>query len=117
MKTQEAADIKALEKLPIVGDKPRNEKEEKWLKEIVEFEFMNLEEPGLMHKFPYGDTRNNMTFTLWHGAKYRLPRHVARHIENCKTPIWNWKPDGKGSLSKSLSSYKSRFQMRQVFAA
>lgn len=115
MRAQEL-EQKNLEKLPIIGEKPKSEKEEKWLREFVEYEFMNLEEPGLMHKFPYGDTKSRHTFTFFHGGKYKVPRHVARHIENCKTPIWNWKPDGTGSLQKTLSSYKPRFQMRQLFA-
>lgn len=103
------------EKLPIVGDKPKNEKEEKYLKEIVEYEFMNTEEPGLMLNFPYGSSRNKCIFKFLHGGKYKVPRHVARWIESRQTPIWRWSPDGRGNLTKTLDSYKPRFQMRQVF--
>ena len=101
--------------LPIVGKKPSSEKEEKYLRELCEFEFYNLEEPGLAVKFPYGDTRNHHNFTFYHGGKYRVPRHVARHLESCSTPIWDWRPDGTGKMVKQRVGEKSRFQMRHVF--
>jgi hypothetical protein len=110
---------KILEKLPIVpidGTKPKNEKEEKYLREISEFEFLNTEEPGIIQKFPYGDTKNRHTFVFVHGGKYKIPRHVARWVESRQTPQWNWIPDGRGSLHKKLQSYKPRFQMRQTYA-
>jgi len=102
-------------KLPIVGNQPSNEKEEKYLREVCEFEFYNLEEPGLSHRFPYGDTRHQHTFTLYHGEKYRLPRFIARHLESKGTPIWDWRPDGTGRMSKKKVGVKPRFRMSQSF--
>lgn len=102
--------------LPIVGKQPETEKEEKFLREFCEFEFYNLEEPGLAQKFPYGNTSNNHTFTLFHGGKYRLPRFVARHLESCSTPIWDWRPDGNGRMTKRQVGTKPRFRMSQVFS-
>lgn len=110
------AKLEKLEKLPIVGKQANNEKEEKYLREICEYEFYNLEEPGLSIKFPYGNTNFKHNFQFFHGGKYRIPRHVARHIEGCTTPIWKWRPDGTGSMRKENAGEKPRFQMRQVFA-
>ena len=101
--------------LPIIGKPPANEKEEKHLKEICEYEFYNSEEPGVTIQFPYGSTKNNFTFTLKHGEKYKVPRHIARHLESCTTPIYWWKSNGAGAMVKTLKGIKSRFQMRQVF--
>lgn len=103
------------DKLPIVGSKPRNEKEEKFLREVLKIEFMNLEQPGLAEKFTYGTTKWFMYPLLMHGGIYRLPRHMIRHIENCQTPIWNLKPDAYGKMHKSCTGYKPRFQCRQLF--
>lgn len=108
--------IEFLSQLPIVGKKPANEKEEKYLKEICEFEFYNLEEPGIPQKFPYGDTRKNHTFTFLHGGKYKLPRHVAQWVESRGTPIWDWRPDGSGRMVKQRVGEKPRFQMRHIFS-
>lgn len=105
-----------LENLPIVGRLPKNEKEEKYLREIGEYEFYNQEDPGLSHKFPYGATRNKVVFTLFHGGKYHVPRHVADHINSRSTPIWKWRPDGMGSMVKEKVGTKSRFQMRPVYS-
>lgn len=102
--------------LPIVGKKPSSDKEEKFLREVCEYEFYNLEEPGLSIKFPYGDTRKHHNFTFYHGTKYKVPRHVARHLESCSTPIWDWRPDGTGKMAKQRVGEKSRFQMRHVFS-
>lgn len=103
--------------LPIVGKRPSTEKEEKYLREVCEFEFYNIEEPGLPINFPYGDTRKHHNFKFYHGSKYRIPRHVARHIEACATPLWDWRPDGTGKMTKQRVGEKSRFQMRHVFSA
>lgn len=105
-----------LEKLPIVGRKPSNEKEEKFLREICEFEFYNLEEPGLSIKFPYGDTRRKHNFQFFHGGKYKVPRHVAMHLETRSTPRWEWRPDGTGRMNKQQVGTKPRFQMRAIYA-
>lgn len=105
-----------LEKLPMVGRRPINEKEEKYLKEIGEYEFYNLEEPGLSLKFSYGDTRRKYNFQFFHGGKYKIPRHVAMHLESRCTPIWQWRPDGTGSMNKQQVGTKPRFQMRAIYS-
>lgn len=113
---EETTDFKKIRDLPIVGKAPASPKEEEFLREFCEYEFMNLEEPGLAHKFPYGSTRNSHTFTFIHGGKYKVPRFIARHIESCSTPLWEWRPNGLGGLNKKLIGNKPRFQMRQVFS-
>lgn len=105
----------ALQTLPIIGKQPESEKEEKFLREICEFEFMNIEDPGLVHRFPYGNSKNKHDFTLFHGGKYKLPRFIAHWIESRTKPIWQWRPDGLGSMTKKLIGQDPRFQMRQVF--
>jgi hypothetical protein len=105
-----------LSSLPIIGDQPKNEKEEKFLREIGEFEFYNLEEPGVCHPFTYGDTRKNHRFTMYHGEKYRVPRFIARHLESRSTPRYEWRPDEKGGLQKISVGTKPRFRMSQVFS-
>jgi len=112
----EVLDEKKLMDLPILGKKPENEKEEKYLREICEYEFYNVEEPGLTLRFPYGSTKKSYTFTFRHGEKYKIPRHVARHIESCSTPMYSWRPSGTGNMQKTHTGTKSRFQMRPVFA-
>jgi len=102
--------------LPIVGSKPSSEKEENYLKEICKFEFYNLEDPGMLIKFRYGNTSKNTKFVFLHGGKYDVPRHVARHIENCSTPLHDWRPNGTGQMVGQKVGNKPRFQMRQVFA-
>jgi hypothetical protein len=108
-----------LQKLPIIDpvnpNRKFSEKEEKHLREVVNYEFMNLEEPGLGQKFSYGNASNKHTFEFEHGGKYLVPRFIARHVESRSTPIWGWQPDGTGSMQKTLKGRNSRFQMREVF--
>jgi len=111
----EAKDIEFIRSLPIVGNQPKSEKEEAFLREVCEFEFINLKEPGVFHKFSYGSTKKNSGFTLMHGASYKLPRFIARHIESCSTPLYEWRPDGLGKLTKRQTGNDPRFQMRQVY--
>ncbi len=101
--------------LPIVGDQPKSEKEEAFLRELCEYEFMNLEEPGLSISFCYGNAKNKEDFTFFHGGKYKLPRFIARHMESCSKPIWKWRPDGTGRMNKQKIGNDPRFQMRQTF--
>ena len=112
-------DEKKMAKLPLIDrenpSRKFSEKEEKALREIRVYEFANTECPGVMQKFVYGDTRNKMTFNLFHGQKYELPRFVARHIESCGTPIYNYKPSGHGQLEKEQAGHKRRFMMREAF--
>lgn len=107
----------SFEQLPVSvrGHKPKNDKEEKYLREVLEFEFANLEEPGLMHTFTYGDTKHKRRFTFMHGGKYNVPRFIARHVESAGKPIWKWKPDGSGSMMKEYGGNTPRFRMTQVF--
>jgi hypothetical protein len=102
--------------LPIILKKPESDREEAYMREICEFEFYNLEEPGVMHSFPYGNTRNKTTFRFFHGGRYKLPRFIANWVESRSTPIWDWRPNGSGQMSKSRVGDKPRFQMRHVFS-
>lgn len=101
--------------LPIVGKQPANEAEEAYLREVRPYEFYNTEEPGLYHKFPYGNTRHRKNFHFEHSQTYHVPRHIARHLENCTTPIWDYRPNGLGQMVKQKVGEKSRFQMREKF--
>lgn len=101
--------------LPILGKPPESPKEEKYLREICEYEFYNLEEPGLTHRFSCGSTVNQMSFTLFHSGKYRVPRFIARHIESRSTPLWDWRPDGSGRMAKKQVGTKPRFRMSVTF--
>lgn len=112
-------EIAKFQKLPIIDpvnpSRKYSEKEEKHLREVVKYEFMNLEEPGLSQKFPYGNAKAKHIFNFEHGGKYSVPRFVARHLESCSTPMWGYKPDGFGRMEKVLKGRKSRFQMREVY--
>lgn len=101
--------------LPIIGERPNSKKEEEFLRQVCEFEFLNLEEPGVAHRFPYGNAKRSITFTLFHGGKYKVPRFIARWIESRTIPIWDWRPNGIGQLEKKLIGRNPRFQMREVF--
>lgn len=107
-----------IQKLPIILNDPKrklSEGEEAYLRELVNYEFQNLEEPGLSHQFSYGNAQNKHTFTFEHGKRYKVPRFIARHVESRGTPIWKWISDGSGQMVKELKGTKSRFQMREVF--
>lgn len=104
-----------IQQLPIIGQQPKSEKEEDFLREICEFEFMNIKEPGLSHRFPYGNSKNHHNFTFFHGKKYKVPRFLAQWIESRATPLYNWLPDGTGGMTKKKTGNDPRFQMRQVF--
>lgn len=111
--------LKKMQELPIIlkGRSEFSKEEEKFLREIREFEFLNTEEPGVFHKFSYGNRSKRMNFTFFHGQKYKVPRFIARHLEeNCQIPKYSWKPDGFGKLHPQLVSYKPRFQMREKFS-
>lgn len=112
-------EVKKIEKLPIIDpsdpSKKFSEKEEKWLREMTTYEFMNLEEPGLMQTFSYGNAQHKFKFQFMHGGRYRVPRFIARHIDSRGTPMWDYRPDGQGSMHKQQIGHKSRFQMREVF--
>lgn len=113
---EENRSIEYIRSLPIVGPQPKSDKEEEFLREVCEYEFINLKEPGVSHKFPYGSTRQYSTFTFFHGGKYKVPRFIARHIESCSTPMYEWRPDGMGRLTKKYTGNDPRFQMRQTYS-
>lgn len=105
-----------MQALPIISKNSAkiNKSEEKYLREIRPFEFLNSEEPGVFHKFSYGNRKRRMNFTFFHGQTYKVPRFVAKHLEeNCQTPIYDWRPDGLGKMIPTLVGYKPRFQMRE----
>ena len=103
------------DKLPIIGIEVKSEKEEKFLREIVNYEFLNQEEEGVMLEFSYGSSSNSEKFSFLHGGKYRVPRFIARWVESRTVPKWKWMPDGSGLMRKEKIGEKSRFQMREVF--
>lgn len=108
--------LKKLESLPIIGEKPSSEKEEKFLREVGEYVFQNLEESGVNLPFMYGGAKNHVNLLLMHGATYKFPRFLARHIENCSTPIYDMRPDGVGGMISQEIGRQPRFQMKQVFS-
>jgi len=109
MSQQEKMKPSELQKLPIFP-KPKGEKEEKYLRELEKYEFINLEEPGVSHQCTYA----GHSLLLLHGGTYKFPRFLARHINNASSPKWKWTPDGDGHLIKSRMGTKPRFQMRQI---
>lgn len=115
---QEEASQKKMATLPIINasepGKKVLEKEEKWLREVKTYEFLNLEDPGVMLNFSYGG-KQRMKFSFVHGGKYKLPRFLARHVESRCVPIWKYRPDGLGSMIKELIGYQPRFQMRELY--
>jgi hypothetical protein len=108
-------DLVKLQDLPIIGKQPESEAEEKYLRELVEYEFYNLEEPGMRIKFPYGSKGRMHNFEFWHGAKYTVPRFIARHLESKGAPLWKWVPDGTGAMHKELIGKNPRFRMTPSF--
>jgi hypothetical protein len=105
--------VKEISQFPIIGRKITNEKEEKYLREIATYEFYNLEEPGLTHTFGYASGKDSVTITLFHGGTYQMPRFIAEHLERCSIPIWDWRPDGTGAMTKNLVGRKPRFRLTQ----
>ncbi len=95
--------------------KDPKERKKEWLKEKITFEFFNLEEAGAPLPFSYGPADNIKKYYLLHGGKYTYPREIVQHIESRQTPLWGYKPNGKGQMVKNLEGYKSRFQCRQLF--
>lgn len=113
-------DLKRMVKLPIIDkNKPANykysDKEEKFMRDTCTYEFINMENPGLAQVFHYGNAKNKIKLTLFHGGKYRLPRFIANHINSCGTPMWGFKPDGMGNMNKEKTGTKPRFQCREVY--
>lgn len=107
--------LEKMQNLPIIGDQPRNEKEEKWLREIVEYEFDNSEDPGLKLKFVYGSTKQNEVIEIWPGVATKLPRFIARYVESRGYPMYKYSPDGSGAMVPTYIGKQGRFRMREVF--
>lgn len=120
-------------RLPIVGDlrsgasprQKRTEKEEKWLREVKSYEFLNVESPGIPVDFTYGDTKNSMKFHIEHGQVVRLPRHIAQHMESLGRPIYEMDDsklrakDGQQGVAynmKKLIGRAPRFMLREKFS-
>lgn len=101
--------------LPILGNPPQSEKEEKYLREVREYQFNNISEPSVCHQFIYGNSKHYKRFVFFHDQTYRVPRFIARHVEECATPLYAWRPDGLGLMKKKFIGNKRRFQMREVF--
>lgn len=112
---EEAEKAKRYVNLPIVGRQPANEKEEKFLRELVEYEFFNTQEPGVFMKFSYGTSKQQERFTLMHGASYLLPRFLARFLESRATPIYKWDADGTGRMVATPTGMDARFRLREVY--
>ena len=118
-----ADNIDFIKTLPIIGKQPGSEKEEKWLRTVVEFEFKNLEEPGVAIEFSYGNGKRKFVFTLLHGGKYQLPRFIGRFLESRHTPIYGYIQNPEKNISGSMTKIatklgeRPRFQMRESFAA
>lgn len=93
-----------------------SEKEQAFLDEEVEFEFYNIEEPGVMHQFSYGPANNVKDYKLIHGQRYRLPRRVLNHIESKGPANWALRPDGRGGTHPVKEGIRPRFQCRIVFS-
>lgn len=113
---QDRNGVKELALLPIIIRKPQSEKEEKYLREILKYQFNNLEEPGMMIQFPYGAGKNRKNFKFFHGGEYHLPRFIAEWVESRSTPMWGFKPDGSGRMVKNRLGDKQRFQMRPIYS-
>jgi len=94
---------------------PQSASKKAWLEELVTFEFLNIECPGVLQKFNYGSTKNNKKYILFHGETYTLPREIKIHIETRQTPIWDWVPDGTGKMHKKYMGSTNRFLCRDVF--
>ncbi len=95
--------------------KDKKERQKEWLKEMITFEFFNLEESGVPVTFSHGPTNDTKKYMLLHGGKYTYSRAHVQHLESRQTPIWGYKPNGDGRMEKTLKGYKSRFQCRQLF--
>lgn len=93
----------------------KKQRKQEWLNEEILFEFFNLEEPGVPITFAFGSSSKVITYKMLHGGKYTYPRKVIQHLESKQTPIWGYKPNGRGQMEKNLEGYKSRFQCRQLF--
>lgn len=93
-----------------------SEKEQAFLDEELEFEFFNIEEPGLQHEFSYGPTNNIKHYKLQHGHRYKLPRRVINHIESKGPSNWTLRPDGSGNMHTVKEGNKPRFQCKIIFS-
>lgn len=93
-----------------------SEKEQNFMNEELDFEFYNIEEPGVMHSFSYGPANNVKSYKLFHGGKYRYPRYLINHIESKGPANWQYSPDGSGNMRATKQGNKPRFQCRIIFS-
>lgn len=85
-----------------------------WLKDVEKVEFINQETPGMSLSFAFGSTKNPQKYTLFHGGIYDLPRKIIKHLEQCGRPLYDWVPDGTGSMVKKPRGFIPRFSLRRV---
>jgi hypothetical protein len=72
------------------------DKEKMWLDEEIEVEFYNIEEPGMMNKFPYGTyesiQRSTPSFmgenTACQGKWSSILKHVKHLSGNMHQMVW-----------------------------
>lgn len=107
--------LERIQKLPIINEPPRNEKEEKWLREIVEYEFENKQDPGLKLKFTYGTTKQHEQIEIWCNEPTPLPRFIARYLQSKGNSIYKYQPDGRGNMIPQFQGRDSRFVLREVY--
>lgn len=111
-------DEEKIRNLPIWDEKDPSkkfsEKEEEYLRDMINCEFMNLKEPGMSHKFVYGNTNNKHVFEFFHGGTYRIPRFIKMHLESKGGPIWKYRPNGEGGMVKQIVGHDTRFLMKEV---
>jgi|ERR1051325_3521371 hypothetical protein len=99
-----------------VANKKISEKEQAWLDEEVDFEFFNIEEPGVDHTFSFGPSNNVKIYTLKHGHKYKYPRRIVNHIESKGPGNWATRPDGRGGSMTVKEGIRPRFQCKIIFS-
>lgn len=100
----------------MTATKKLSDKEQAFLDEEVEFEFYNIEEPGVSHEFDYGPSNNIKHYVLHHGQRYRYPRKIVNHIETKGPSQWEMTPDGQGRMQKRKIGMSPRFQCRVVYS-
>lgn len=81
----------------------------------IQIEFNNLQNPGVMLEFTYGDTKNFKKYKLFDGVIVKLPEKVVRHLETCGTPFYKYAPDCAGVIVKTFIKMNPRFSCRRVY--
>lgn len=102
--------------MTVAAPKKVNDKEQAWLDEELEFEFYNIEQPGVMHEFSYGPANNVKNYKLYHGHRYKFPRRLINHIESKGPGNWVLRPDGHGNMNAQKEGIQPRFQCKIIFS-